>query len=574
MQADSHILARLDVGVTERQSFGASYARPDGLERKLEQYRRGILTLPPHTGWEGDPTDWTANPFDDRNWQFQHHTLRWLNPLRWAALEGDREAGREWVRVARAWCVANIPATKARSKFAWKDMADGNRAIQLALGAFLAQDDAEWLIDALSAHRDWLMDASNIVGGNHGLHQHVGLLVAGACLRDEQAKKTAHERMLEQFTTTFDEQGCNDEGSTAYHRLNLHWWRQSWKRAELEGLRAPSSAQARLDAAALVLAHFAQPDGQLPQIGDSSRGGVSVGVSEEIDYVATAGKSGTAPTDKTLILERGYVISRSGWGTERPLRDESHMVLRHGDYLRAHSHHDLGSLHIYASGRRWLVDPGFHSYQYNDPTRQHLHSRNAHNVASIEGLRHVDTARVSLTRAEIGDSYQDFVLEDSGYHTATLTRRVIRMDEPDCWIVWDAAHGVDSARVRQHWQLDTGVRAGLRDRGFKLYDGARSMHLTALGPTPRLQRHYAEPGDLTGWIGTKWKTLEAGTSVTITSATARPRVVTLIAPSTPMPLAVTDSYVTSTGVLTLALTRGDRQWNVVVRDDSVSVTKK
>src|SRR5699024_7639846 len=128
-----------------------------------------------HPDWTGDITEWNADPFSDRNWQFQHHTLRWINPLRWAALEGLQAAGEEWRRIVRSCAESNLPPVRRSGEFAWKDMADGNRAIELSLGAPLIKDSDGWYVELLRAHVDWLLDPENIVSKNHALHQHCGL---------------------------------------------------------------------------------------------------------------------------------------------------------------------------------------------------------------------------------------------------------------------------------------------------------------------------------------------------------------------------------------------------------------
>lgn len=115
-------------------------------------------------------------------------------------------------------------------------MADGNRAIQLCIGAPIVDPNEEWFTSLLEYHRDWLMDPKHIVGKNHGLHQHQGLLVLGAVLQDREALNTAVRRMEAQFETAFDYQGSNNEGSSAYHQMNMTWWGLAWKRVQLEGI--------------------------------------------------------------------------------------------------------------------------------------------------------------------------------------------------------------------------------------------------------------------------------------------------------------------------------------------------
>lgn len=559
-------VADLDVDAATRQALGPSYDRPAALSDDLSSHWAGRLVLPPHPSWEGDRMDWTADPFQDRNWQFQHHTLRWLNPLRWSALDGDARARDEWRAVARSWFHANVPPSSAASAFAWKDMADGNRALQLSLGAALLADDDEWFIDLLKAHREWLMDPEHIVGKNHGLHQHTGLFVLGAVMRDDEAMDTAVTRMADQFATTFDAQGCNDEGSTAYHQMNLRWWSQAWRRVALEGRAIPDFAAHRLAGAGTVLAHLAQPDGRLPQIGDSSRGPVSRGLDPVADFAATKGVRGTRPKATALVLDGGYAISRSGWGEQRKIHNESHMILRHGPFVRAHAHADLGSVHIYAAGRPWLVDSGFHSYQSADRTRQHLHSRQAHNLALLPEREYSPRSTVAIERTEITETVHDFAVLDPGYPGVQLRRRVIYLAGPDCWIIRDTADGDTGSLLRQHWQADLGLRCRRHDRGFTLQDKDRSMSLTWLGGTPRLSRHEAQDGDLRGWVGTRWKTLKPGTLLTAERQNPDRGLTVLIAPNAGTPLGIVDSYVTTSGTVTATLCRGGDAWKVRIED--------
>src|SRR5699024_1962757 len=191
--------------------------------------------------------------------------------------------------------------------------------------------------------------------------------------------------------------------------------------------------------AAHVLAHISLPNGQLPQIGDAARGKVRRGFSDVTDFVASGGLIGKPPEAKAVVLKRGYVSSRSGWGEMRPLHEESHAVIRFGKDLRAHSHQDRGSVHIYSAGQAWLVDSGFHSYNSSAPVNRYLKSRESHNVASIMSFKHNDDAPVELVAHEINAQYHDFTLIDRGYEDIDLTRRVLYLIDPDCWIVSDQA---------------------------------------------------------------------------------------------------------------------------------------
>lgn len=563
----------LDVGVSVRQAFGSSFAKPSNLEERLEAYWSGQLILPPQPIWEGDVTNWTADPFGDNNWRFQHHSLRWLNPLRWAALAGDKKAADEWIRVVKSWAASNIPAENSKSDFAWRDMVDGNRAIQLSLGSPLVGANNEWFTDLLEYHRAWLMNKSNIVGKNHGLHQHMGLLVVGAVLHDHPAIQTAVRRMSDQFESTFDKQGTNDEGSTVYHQHNIIWWSQAWRRATAEGIDPPNYVQRRLEAARNVLAHLALPNGELPQIGDGGRVKLQKGLGDEVDFVASGGIKGVPPTENALVFDRGYIVSRSGWGSLRPLADESHMLIRYGDELRAHSHYDRGSIHIYANGRRWLVDSGFYSYRVAEPINRYLKSREAHNLATIVNREHKTTAPVELIRSSISDEIHDFTLVDYGYKDASLYRRVLYLVGPDCWIVADRADTGQAVQICQNWHVEPGASLRVRDNGFRLDAGSHNFNMYWLGRNVDLSVKRAGEGSHDAWIGTKWKTLEPSIKVTAKSRNNQPHIVTLLAPSSSVPLSIVESRLSIDDNLFLYVARGNLRWELTIYDGKASLKR-
>lgn len=563
----------LDLGVSDRQAFGASYERPKNLLKRLDAYWQGKLILPPQPIWQGDPTDWAADPFQDRNWRFQHHTLRWLNPLRWAALDGDEEAQREWVRVVRSWAEVNVPAKDSPSDFAWKDMADGNRAIQLSLGAPLLNSDDSWFVDLLEYHRDWLSDINNVVKKNHAMHQHCGLLVVSATLRDEEALNLAVLRLSELFESTFDSQGANDEGSFGYHQLNLVWWSQTWKRVQAEQISPPNKVKDRLSIAAEVLAHTAMPNGTLPQIGDGARAKVRIGLSDVTDFAATQGSKGVRPKSQTLVLDRGYILSRSGWGESKAFAEESHTVIRFGDPIlpRTHSHNDRGSLLVYSAGQPWLIDSGFHSYQPSAPENQYLISRDSHNLVSIEGRTHNEDAPVELIQRAVGHEFHDFTLVDHGYGDEKLYRRVIYFTGADCWVVSDQVVSEEPLQISQKWFVEPKTIARHLDNGFRLDGASTSFGMYWLGRGPELSLARASEKSLEGWIGTKWRTLVPGSVITAKSQPLYPHLVALFGAHHPVPLSIVESRVSMNGHIRLHIARGSETWSINIDGDEVRV---
>lgn len=563
----------LDFEVADRQAFGASYAKPNDLQKRLDAYWQGKLILPPQPVWQGNPTDWSADPFQDRNWRFQHHTLRWINPLRWAALAGDTKAQKEWVRVVRSWAEVNIPAKESPSDFAWKDMADGNRAIQLSLGAPLVSSLDGWFVDLLKYHRDWLSDSDNIASRNHAMHQHCGLLVVGAALRDRNAIELAVTRLRKLFDGVFDIQGANDEGSAAYHQLNMVWWQQTWQRVSREGIEPPSDALERFEKAASVLAHMSMPNGSLPQIGDGVRTRVQMGLSSNTDYVATGGESGATLDEKTLILDRGYIYSRSGWGEARPLSEESHTIIRFGHPIkpRTHSHYDRGSVHIYSNGQPWLIDSGFHSYQPSASENKYLISRAAHNLPTIVDRTHNNDAVVELVASNVTNDLHDFTLVDTGYEGCVLRRRITYLVEPDCWIVSDSVESLESEQLAHQWFVEPDTKVRYLDNGFRLDGAVGSFGMYWLGRGTQLSVKSADDESLEGWIGTKWKTMIPGSKISALSRVGKPHLVTLFGAHGTTPLSIVESHVSVDRHVRAHIARGTSYWNIEIDESSVII---
>ena len=118
----------LDFAAAERQSLGGSYR-----EGAVRQLLSGVLSMSPHPEWQLPAAiDWAADPFRDVNWRSQFHMLRWLDPVRRAGADGDKDALAMWIRYARDWVSSN-PRHAPAHEWVWSDMVDGIRAINLCL---------------------------------------------------------------------------------------------------------------------------------------------------------------------------------------------------------------------------------------------------------------------------------------------------------------------------------------------------------------------------------------------------------------------------------------------------------
>ena len=175
----------VDSEVSHRQCLGTGFVRQDDYVERARKLLAGRMRVSPHPEWvTEDLCDWTADPFSSRNWQFQHHALRWISPARHLAMEGDREARDFWMGVVRSWVQQN-PTESPASKFSWIDMADGMRAQEIVFGWPLAETPEEQreLYAAIETHGTWLAAPEHLSEGNHALHQDLGLFVLASFLR-------------------------------------------------------------------------------------------------------------------------------------------------------------------------------------------------------------------------------------------------------------------------------------------------------------------------------------------------------------------------------------------------------
>ncbi len=109
-----------------------------------------------------NPT-WAEDPFNDRNWEFQYHSLRFVWDLFEAwRITGDvkptacaASAHRDWVR--------DNPPGGGRSDFSWNDHSTAIRTFVLACAAEVAPK-ARWVRDALRTHAATLADPEPMCG--------------------------------------------------------------------------------------------------------------------------------------------------------------------------------------------------------------------------------------------------------------------------------------------------------------------------------------------------------------------------------------------------------------------------
>lgn len=568
----------VDLDAARRQTFGGMFDRHARDRAVADEILSGKISLRPHPAWEfDDDVDWQANPFGQRNWQAQLHMLRWLEPVRRVAMDGDEEARQFWLRMCKSWVTAHPSAayqatsTRNGANYAWADMVEAMRALVLTFGLPLAnQGDQAWLVESILEHGKWLEDPAHLGHSNHALHQHQALLVVGIVLGQDHWKQLALERLTALFEESYDEQGVNVEGAVGYHKNNLVWWEQAFKRLDIEGIPRPASA-ARLELAYIELAHATKPDGTFELIGDTELSGPAGLSSPEIDYVKSEGSLGQPPADLTKIYRQGYIFGRSGWGDhERDFRKEAFYSLSFGKANRVHGHKDGASLTFHANGHPWLVDAGKYGYKQDD-MRDYCLSRLGHNVVHLDGRAYNPKADVALLRSFTSDAVDDFTFEDPGYEGAKLTRRVIYCRGGDFFVVIDSVFSNDEVTASQRWHLDAETQLDPVTGGFRLTKDGSPAWILWKGNMPALSTVEGSEAPFDGWMAREWMEKKASPVIAASQTGLRFRFITVIA--APLSGQFTLRKLTATGgQLSMTALVGRHQFNLKADEDGARVT--
>ena len=368
--------------------------------------------------WDSSlPIDWAADPFADRNWQFQLHA--WINMDYWfyAYQDGDAGALEQAVAIALDWARFHIEENR-RSAFEWYDMATGVRASRLAflldsvLLGNLEVEEEEWvaLVGLADLHVQKLRQPSFLSDGNHGLFQLAGLNALcevgrgwrSVCEGARTYVDQAFSRLLDHWFTA---QSVHRENSPNYHGIVVDAL-QRLRIAERIGL---SGVRTLIEEAEALIPWLAYPNGRWVPVGDSA--GFGRRLTGPVEQTCLEGGWGCwAVRDLT---ESGYAIIRSTPGTEGPsmLFVNAMFVNVQGEVIRHKHADDLGFVLI-EGGREIFVDSGKYGYK-KDEMRSYVLSARAHNIPSLIGRpidpRLLDPAQTQLQPIEANES--GFVVE-------------------------------------------------------------------------------------------------------------------------------------------------------------------
>lgn len=377
-------LKHFDIEVKEYPDLKISYC-------DNEFFPRGRKGLDPVV--ISDSFDWSEDRYKDRNWMFQLHSLRVMDPYLINAVRCLRKGNFEHA----VWCAEHGEKIlngwidfhkKKKSKYQWYDMSVGLRALRIVLLHYIlcfakGASYGEQYIRVLEEHLDNLSDESKINKGNHGLFQISALKCVAEVLIQygieagrenyKSVSSLASRLMVDHVKSQFTENGLHVENSPDYHFFVLSkvksflacpWWGELFENQEIRVL---------LEKAEVLKYWLVDPYGRCLPVGDSSE---SQRVKDFSDIM----------WDVEKISYKGYAsFCIDGYYQVRGLnkRKKSLLFFMGAHHSNVHQHDDLQSLIWQEKGEYLLLDGGKYGYK-SDKYRGYFKSSEAHNVLTVK----------------------------------------------------------------------------------------------------------------------------------------------------------------------------------------------
>jgi len=463
----------------------------------VERLSQGIFLHLSEERKLGRPPDWLLGPCErGRLWTVTLHYHRWAWELAMSAGSKGPHAGhahdlfRELVGDWIERCDISRPGAR---DLAWNSYAIATRlewwtlaALQLFTEWEACPQFADAFYQSFSRQADHL--ARNIewdLRGNHLIRDAVGLAWAGrflTLLNDPNAK-----RYLRIATRLADEQadeqvlsdGGHFERSPLYHRHVMHDLHM------LSEMTDNAVVRDRLKSVVTRMEQFdawvRHPDGGLVLFNDAA-------LDEEPPPLDTA------PPPPTTVPRGSRHFSDTGLAVWRGPRWTLFFDIGPigPDYQPGHGHADNLTLECSYAGERLFLDPGTHSYDF-DERRAYDRSTVAHNTVCVDNTSSSEVwhifrvgrrARpIDVNVAADGTQFDASAAHDGYSRFGVIHRRRVRLTNDETLSITDRLEGRGSHKLEGGWLLAPGWKATPAESGWQLQREGKSLRVRLQGPT-------------------------------------------------------------------------------------------
>jgi hypothetical protein len=385
---------------------------------------------------------------------------------------------------------ANIP------EVAHHDETTAQRLIQLtalliSVQDIVSRDDYNWLADlAGNTARLLATDDFHATGNNHGMFQDIALLYFSVMCDFVPSRErehffvTATDRLYAYFSSSFTAEGVHIENTPTYHLMVSKYVHNVLDILSKVGHPHADYYNSLLQNAAEYATHALMPNGMYPPISDTTQqletGAARQNIfkSDEFAFAASAGKLGSQPQRRTLVLPAsGYAIYRSSW-TDPDATFAFFSAAYNANY---HKHSDDLAFFLRSAGVDLLSEAGAYGYDYKDPLTKYAYSSFAHNCVIVDGasLPRTDdlSHRTTMKQQDIRD--EGFrVTGSTGRLKDTVHTREVDITEPGGVPRIDITDTVVSTGTHTYdllWNLGPEVEPVIHGQGFELFHAGRKV---------------------------------------------------------------------------------------------------
>ena len=439
------------------------------------------------------PLSWTEDPFQDHYWRFIFYSLRPLSNLIFAYYTTQRTEYRDkLIQILESYTdIDSVRAPDAdtfdyRHAAAFRALMLVNCYGKLVRSGDMPADLEPKLRVSIAKIADFLLAPYNFeASDNHAFNEAAGLLAVGANFPDLPNApvylQSAIDRLASEMQTTVGPDGVEIENSPFYHFYVLSAVMQDYEWASTYHEALPAEFGARVKAMLEYATLIPLPDGTLPLLGstvtfdlrqldprvyteddiDSLPDGLTS--DQHFEYIRTAGKSGTEPTERNVsFASSGQGILRSAFGTPDVFDAQTHVTFSTSPWRNNHTHYDTLGINLYSSGNVLLSDSGLGTYVAG-AEHDYFWSTRAHNTVVVDGQDQgsdpaaiVTTGLVATGAAPYTWAYQSGA---HGLYPGVTHKQSVVLLQKDLVLVVDALTSVATHDYVQTWHLGAGLRA-------------------------------------------------------------------------------------------------------------------
>lgn len=320
------------------------------------------------------PVDWTMNPQQARSFAHNLFKFQWIDPLLYAyRTEGDVEALGQATDLIADFAAANPPDGEPVDPDVWDDKRTGDRAPYLAYAlraasceGLLEPAEEELLLRLMVRHANTLTNPDTYKPTNHGLFVDLGLTLLARQLDSQPQAPEWAELGRTRFAETLNDRVVADEGLWLEHSAG---YQILIARTLARFLEVPGNATPQLTDLLRrmqdVVGWLGEPDGQIPQFGDSDL--------KRLPSFATQ-----RARDDQGLLE----LDDSGLAVVKA--PGAYLAVLASYFSDAHKHADALTFDLFDRGRRLITDTGLY-HKDKDENFAFAHATRAHSVLTVDG---------------------------------------------------------------------------------------------------------------------------------------------------------------------------------------------